>query len=105
MKYYTKPKIGLNRTQDNKYGINLPDIDNDNIYTFPPARDQDIDPIVNNTTPFPTFYFTKFNRFFDINDYQRINQLNSLLPDDQFNTRLYDTIMMTVLNKFNIEFI
>jgi hypothetical protein len=105
IKYYIRPKFGLLNTTIAKYNINLANIDDDDIHTDPSAQDPDTQAPLNGTQNFRTFFFIKFNRYFDINDYQKINQINSLLPTDPFNTRLYDNIIMAVLNKFNNEYI
>ena len=105
LKYYIRPKFGLLSTQIRKYNIDPISLDYDDIHTDPSAQDPDTPPELTNTTRFMTFYFKQFNSYFDINDYQRIHQRTSLLPSDSFNTRLYDNIMMAVLNKYNIEYI
>ena len=105
LKYYIRPKFGLSSTKIQKYNIDPGSLDFDDIHTDPLPQDPDTLPELMNTMRFMTFFFKQFNSYFDINDYQRIDQRTSLLPNDSFNTRLYDNIMMAVLNKYNIEYI
>ena len=97
IEYYMKPKIGLLNTQIFKYDIDLKILQKDNIFTNSKNVQQN--------TSFKIINLNLFNRFFDINDYIEIDQTTSLLPDDDFNTRLYNNIMMSVLYNYNIDYI
>jgi endonuclease/exonuclease/phosphatase family metal-dependent hydrolase len=95
IKYYNAPKISLNGNDDilRKYNIDLSGLPYNDIYT-----DEKINAFKYST-------FIKFNSYFDISDYIKIDPIQSLINNDKFNNRLYDLSLYNIIKEHNKQYL
>lgn len=95
IKYYNAPKIGLdgNNITLTKYNIDISRLPYHDVYTD------------SQNNPFRYSTFIKFNSYFDINDYIKIDQIQSLINNDQFNNKLYDLSLFNVIKEHNNQYL
>jgi endonuclease/exonuclease/phosphatase family metal-dependent hydrolase len=95
IKYYNAPKIGLNGNDDilRKYNIDLSELSYNDIYT-----DEKINAFKYST-------FIKFNSYFDISDYIKIDPIQSLINNDKFNNILYDLSLYNIIKEHNKQYL
>ena len=95
IKYYNAPKIGLSNSNVilTKYNIDLTRLPYNDIYTD------------NQNNAFRYSTLIKFNSYFDINDYIKINPVQSLINNDDFNNKLYDLSLFNIIKEHNNQYL